>query len=44
MLKYKEELSIQTAKERTRLTEIPCAITLSEEIAELKEVINGLGR
>lgn len=30
--------------ERGRLGEIPCAITLAEEIEELREVVGGLGR
>jgi hypothetical protein len=42
MSKYRDELSIQTTRERARLTEIPCAITLAEEIEDLKDVVNGL--
>ena len=44
MLKYKEELQMRVAQERSRLNEIPCAITLAEEIEELREVVGGLGR
>lgn len=32
MLKYKEELQMRVVQERSRLNEIPCAITLAEEI------------
>lgn len=44
MQHYRDELRLQTSRERTKLSDIPCAITLSQEISELKEVINGLGR
>lgn len=44
MLKYKEELQARVVVERSRLNEIPCAITLAEEIEELREVVGGLGR
>jgi hypothetical protein len=35
---------MKAVQEKSRLSEIPCAITLAEEIEELKEVVNGLGR
>jgi hypothetical protein len=35
---------MKIVQERSRLSEIPCAITLAEEIEELKDVVNGLGR
>jgi hypothetical protein len=31
-LQYKEELRVKVVQERSRLSEIPCAITLAEEI------------
>jgi hypothetical protein len=35
---------MRVAQERSRLTEVPCVVTLAAEIEELREVVGGLSR